>query len=612
MKENNDVENSVQEILKEFLAKDINLLSSRDSLYNQLDNKVSGKYRRDLSLIQKALQNNIGELFLKASIENTDKAKDEAKNKAREILRQNNMQEKPIQKIIDAFIYALEWDKPKEKIEINQKETAKSIENDISQSKIETIETEKKPIEEKTLVVEHVKLEDEKERISDLNQQEQEKNEVWTCSCGKVNNKNFCSVCGKKRPSKLEKSEKWICPSCGRTNDKNFCFYCGKQRPNDEGKIEPKSYIKANQVNNEIPNMLTHSETVSKMEQINPSLQNQSNNTNTKKFLGSTLSGVILGVIVVVFILIGFYVIGSNDKSSNNVSSNISDSLNTSKDKKEVPSVDSDLSLGGLELGYSIDQMHEILGKETSIDEKGIYKFYNYSDIQVGVKDGKVDALVSNSSAVATKRGIHQSSSLKDVFDKYGDNYNKMDYDDLVLYEYTFVANNGKNGILRFAISKSNNQVSYISVRIPEEENTDKKPSDTNSNISSTERNFNMASANEAAQVLNSYYAAITRHDMRAAYNILSDDMQTHMGSLNDYADGYKTTLSDSISNVQVTSNSGDEIALSYILTARDSYNGNSIKEQTFACTALLSKKTGSWHIVDMSAKKQGERIMSR
>ena len=87
---------------------------------------------------------------------------------------------------------------------------------------------------------------------------------------------------------------------------------------------------------------------------------------------------------------------------------------------------------------------------------------------------------------------------------------------------------------------------------------------------------------------------------MRAAYNILSDDMQTHMGNLNDYADGYKTTLSDSISNVQVTSNSGDEIALSYILTARDSYNGNSIKE------------TGSWHIVDMSAKKQGERIMSK
>ncbi|WP_302048340.1 zinc ribbon domain-containing protein, partial [Megamonas funiformis] len=538
MKENNDVENSVQEILKEFLAKDINLLSSRDSLYNQLDNKVSGKYRRDLSLIQKALQNNIGELFLKASIEDTDKAKDEAKNKAREILRQNNMQEKPIQKIIDAFIYALEWDKPKEKIEINQKETAKFIENEISQAKIETVETEKKPIEKKEPVAEHIKLNDEKEKISDLNQQEQEKNEVWTCSCGKVNNKNFCSVCGKKRPAKLEKSEKWICPSCGRTNDKNFCFYCGEQRPDDGSQAEPKSYIKNNQVSNEIPNTLSNSENISKIEQINPPLQNQSNNTSTKKFLGSTLSGVILGVIVVAFVLIGFYVIGGDDKSSNNVSSNISNSLTTSKDKKEVPSVDSDLSLGGLELGYSIDQMHEILGKETSIDEKGIYKFYNYSDIQVGIKDGKIDALVSNSSAVATKRGIHQGSSLEDVFNKYGDNYNKMDYDDLVLYEYTFAANNDKNGILRFAISKSNNQVSYISVRIPEEENTDTKSSDTNSNKSSTEKNTNMASANEAVQALNSYYAAITRHDMRAAYNVLSDDMQTHMGSLNDYADG--------------------------------------------------------------------------
>ena len=92
-----------------------------------------------------------------------------------------------------------------------------------------------------------------------------------------------------------------------------------------------------------------------------------------------------------------------------------------------------------------------------------------------------------------------------------------MDYDDLVLYEYTFAANNDKNGILRFAISKSNNQVSYISVRIPEEENTDTQSSDTNSNKSSTEKNTNMASANEAVQALNSYYAAITRHDMRGS-----------------------------------------------------------------------------------------------
>lgn len=163
---------------------------------------------------------------------------------------------------------------------------------------------------------------------------------------------------------------------------------------------------------------------------------------------------------------------------------------------------------------------------------------------------------------------------------------------------------------MRFAINKSNNKVNYISVRIPEDESLNTEAVERISRINSSETNS--TNIREAVQTLNNYYEAINENDMRVAYNILSDDMQTHMGNLNDYADGYKTTLSDSISNVQVTSNSGDEIALSYILTARDSYNGNSIKEQTFACTALLSKKTGSWHIVDMSAKKQDERIMSR
>lgn len=73
-----------------------------------------------------------------------------------------------------------------------------------------------------------------------------------------------------------------------------------------------------------------------------------------------------------------------------------------------------------------------------------MYKFYNYSDIQVGIKDGKVDSLVSNSSVVETKRGIHQGSNLQDVLNKYGDNYSKTDYNDLILYEYTFASDSGK------------------------------------------------------------------------------------------------------------------------------------------------------------------------
>ncbi|WP_408069895.1 SPFH domain-containing protein [Butyrivibrio sp. JL13D10] len=46
----------------------------------------------------------------------------------------------------------------------------------------------------------------------------------WTCSCGTVNNGNFCSNCGQPRPS-----ADWTC-SCGTVNSGKFCSNCGKPR----------------------------------------------------------------------------------------------------------------------------------------------------------------------------------------------------------------------------------------------------------------------------------------------------------------------------------------------------------------------------------------------
>lgn len=47
----------------------------------------------------------------------------------------------------------------------------------------------------------------------------------WTCSCGTVNQGNFCGNCGNKRPS-----TDWTC-SCGTVNQGNFCSNCGNRRP---------------------------------------------------------------------------------------------------------------------------------------------------------------------------------------------------------------------------------------------------------------------------------------------------------------------------------------------------------------------------------------------
>ncbi|HQC35890.1 MAG TPA: zinc-ribbon domain-containing protein, partial [Bacillota bacterium] len=48
----------------------------------------------------------------------------------------------------------------------------------------------------------------------------------WTCRCGAVNNGNFCSSCGSKKP---EPPAGGFCPECGKPvqPEAKFCSNCG-------------------------------------------------------------------------------------------------------------------------------------------------------------------------------------------------------------------------------------------------------------------------------------------------------------------------------------------------------------------------------------------------
>lgn len=61
-----------------------------------------------------------------------------------------------------------------------------------------------------------------------FNKPEIKNNNGWTCSCGQVNDGNFCSNCG----SKKIVPNTWTC-SCGKVNDGNFCSNCGSKKPTD-------------------------------------------------------------------------------------------------------------------------------------------------------------------------------------------------------------------------------------------------------------------------------------------------------------------------------------------------------------------------------------------
>ena len=131
----------------------------------------------------------------------------------------------------------------------------------------------------------------------------------------------------------------------------------------------------------------------------------------------------------------------------------------------------SNLSLGGLKLGDSVEQMHKVLGVEnrTSSSKTPGHKHYEYKDIVVTIKDDTfIDGLVSYTDKVQTEKEIRQGSTLEEVLSNYGRKCVLSEHDGATLYEYISETNNGKGTVLRFAIK--NNIVDYISLRFVDSE----------------------------------------------------------------------------------------------------------------------------------------------
>lgn len=63
------------------------------------------------------------------------------------------------------------------------------------------------------------------ETQTDLNQEQETKQEEWDCECGNKNTGKYCGQCGKEKPQKGKK-----CLMCRTMNPENakFCLECGK------------------------------------------------------------------------------------------------------------------------------------------------------------------------------------------------------------------------------------------------------------------------------------------------------------------------------------------------------------------------------------------------
>jgi hypothetical protein len=536
---------SVRDIFRQILDEDKNLLNSRDELSKKLEQKVPAALTRDMKPIQTALQQNIGEMFLATPSDDAEKQAAVCQQ-AEELLQQDGMLQNRAADVVNTFAYAMGWnDEP------------------------EAVTTEEDPGD--SLQDEVLKEEAEVQLVPTS----------WTCACGTENTGKFCTSCGAPQNA-LENTPEpgqsaWTC-TCGQQNTGRFCISCGTVQPGAENPGQSSAMPAMQPINpvNAYPNPPIG---------LQPPMYQAPPKDNKAKIL------LVTAIVALSAVLVFFVVRGIGSPATGASSYN---SVGKTADDKKVPTVDSDLSLGGVSIDYSVDKLHEVLGNEKE-QRKGDYgtTVYVYSGIQVAVKDNQVVGLTSDGTDVKTKRDIHEGSSLNDVFSAYGKDYTLSEYDGKDLYEYTFTTKDGGQGILRFAVVKSSNVVNYISARALLKENTT-RPAQAPVDVQGAQNR------------LMSYHQAISNHNTKAAYNMLTSSMQNQMGSYNSYAEGYRMTLTSVAGNLQVLSSDANHVNLSYDLRARDRA-GSRVKVQNFSGSAELVLINGTWYIDSMTAKKQGE-----
>lgn len=287
---------------------------------------------------------------------------------------------------------------------------------------------------------------------------------------------------------------------------------------------------------------------------------------------------------------------------------------NDKEESKDETAEGAELSLGGAELGMDVDSMRKVLGTENTTKDSNGGTMYDYDTITVFVKNNKIMAIHSVDSHVKTKRGIHARASYDDMIQAYGNDYTETEgSEDRTVYMYSFTENN-KKGALFFYIKNSDKTIGQIICmyvndnKKKQSEQTSQNSSQSNSSGTAADNNGDSAIVNAAYQVLAGYHQAITRGELNTAWSYLTDDQKENMGGYQNFKQGYSTTLSSQLQNVEVKEMSATQVIFSYDIVARDRIS-NGVKVQNFSGAAVMKAENGKWKISYTTAKKTGEHM---
>ena len=145
-------------------------------------------------------------------------------------------------------------------------------------------------------------------------------------------------------------------------------------------------------------------------------------------------------------------------------------------------------------------------------------------------------------------------------------------------------------------MNNSDGKVGYISERLVQSENESRSSSSSNS-------------ISDAEQTFRNYHRAITNHNYREAYEILSYKQREYVGDFDSYVNGFSNTISSEVSDIRLVSSDGDACTFDYTVTARDRYQGNRIKVATFKGQVTMAKDKGRWYVRNARSNKVDERF---
>ena len=129
------------------------------------------------------------------------------------------------------------------------------------------------------------------------------------------------------------------------------------------------------------------------------------------------------------------------------------------------PLAGDDLNLAGLKINGNLEQANSGLGKCQSQKQtrEGTVSTYGLTELTT-VANGKIINITTEDPKCASARGVRVGDSLSTMTSAYGNSFTKMTAGDLDIYEYS-LDYQGSKCVLRFAIKKSDNRISYIGLR---------------------------------------------------------------------------------------------------------------------------------------------------